>query len=529
MKKITKRMMALSGVLALGLVAARAQSDSALLDALVKKGVLSGKEAEEIRVDEEKNAPVTPASKIAVGNYIKQIQFYGDGRLRYENIGQNFAYQNSNTVVDRERYRLRFGLVYTYSDQLSAGFELRSGTADDTANQSFGGMFNTASINVGKIYLQYKPTDWLTLIGGKFTNPLYTTTDMTWSNDLTPEGGAETLSFTLPLDGGSPSTSVNGKGGSSGGDSSLTVGLTAAQYIYVNSNESNNSAPFSTNNNDVLIIANQIPITWKINKDLTLKVVPGFTFYTGGGNTNYDGGVPVNYNNTGTPPQPYYVYGTNNSSNDPVFVSPNEANDLNIISAPGEFDYKIGKLAARTYWDFDWNVTAGQRVRDVYLGPGGAIAASGGQPASGYGFLPTAPGATRANVTNNNQSLTDGVAWAIGEQIGQNKKKGDWSLSAEFRQIGLGSVDPNINGTDFANSYLNQQGIKLQGIYNFTDYLTGTVTFYDTWNYKGNLYQALGGGSNAIGGGAKPVAGTTQYLVSQTSTQRVQVDIGWKF
>jgi len=39
MKNTTKRVIAIAGVLALGLSAVKAQSDGALLDALVKKGV----------------------------------------------------------------------------------------------------------------------------------------------------------------------------------------------------------------------------------------------------------------------------------------------------------------------------------------------------------------------------------------------------------------------------------------------------------------------------------------------------------
>jgi len=530
MKSVTKRMLALAGVLAIGLVAARAQSDGALLDALVKKGVLSDKEAEDIRADETKDYSKTSASKLAIGDYVKKLQFYGDGRLRFDAYGQQFQYKG-NSVNDRERYRLRFGLIYSYSDNLSAGFELRSGTADDTANQTMGGMFTDASINVSKIYLQYKPIDSLTLIAGKFTQPLYTTTDMMWSNDLTPEGGAETFSYTIPLGGGSAPVrdpkDAKSMAPAAASDSSLTVGWVGGQYIYVNNNESNQTVPFSTNNNDVFVIANQLPITWKVDNDLTVKVVPGFQFYTGGGNTNYDGGVPVNYNNTGTPAAPTFVYGTANSSNDPVFTSPNEADDLNILSAPGEIDYKLFNQSFRTYWDFDWNITANQRVQNVYLGPGGkftAVPAGAAAPsvATAYGFSPTG-GATQAHVRSQNQNLTDGVAWVIGEQIGQNKKKGDWSLLGEFRQLGLGSVDPNTNGTDFANSYLNQQGIKIQGAYNFTDFFTGTVTYYNSWDYKNGLYNDLNGSN------AKAAVGTTQYLVSQSSMQRIQVDLGWKF
>jgi hypothetical protein len=312
------------------------------------------------------------------------------------------------------------------------------------------------------------------------------------------------------------------------------VGLIAAQYIYINQNEAT-TTPFlgSSNTSDVLTFENQIPITWKVNDDLTVKVVPGFTFYTGGGNTNYNGDVA--FNNGGTAPVTF-ASGTANSSSDPVFYSPNAFDDLNVVSAPGEFDYKLLDQKLRTYWDFNWNVTANQRIQNVYLGPGGAFAPGGG--AAGYGFMGTAAsGATafsaaqQAAVRKQNQNLSDGVAWAIGEQIGENKKKGDWSLLGEFRQVGLGALDPNTNGTDYANSYSNQQGVKIMGVYNFTDYFTGSITYYNTWNYKDGLYSALGGGNGlgGPGGTAKPAAGTTQYLVDQASSQRVQVDLGWKF
>jgi len=538
MKNMLKRMTVLVGVLALGLVAVRAQSDSALLDALVKKGVLSAKEAEDIRADETKDYSKTAASKLAVGDYVKKLQFYGDGRLRYETISQQFNLQNQIGVNDRERYRLRFGALYTYSPELSAGLELRSGTAGDTGNQSFGGSYADASINVSKVFVQYKPTEWATLVAGKFTNPLYRTTDMVWADDLTPEGGAESFSWTIPLGGGSTVRDPKDMKAiaPAASDSSLTIGLTMGQYIYINTNESVGKTLGSGNvGSDVITLTTQIPITWKINDNVTAKVVPGFTWYTGGGNVNYASDVPYGENGAGTGPAvPSFTLGTPNSGVDPVFYSPNAFDDLNVVSAPGEIDYKVLGQKLRTYWDFNWNVTANQRIQNVYLGPGGAFAPGGG--AAGYGFMPSVPSgaapafgaAKQAAIRAQNQNLADGVAWAIGEQIGENKKKGDWSLLGEFRQVGLGALDPNTNGTDFANSYQNVQGVKVQGVYNFTDYLTATVTYYNSWNYKNNLYNALGGGSG-LTPGSKPLAGTTQYMVDQAASQRVQVDLGWKF
>ena len=170
-------------------------------------------------------------------------------------------------------------------------------------------------------------------------------------------------------------------------------------------------------------------------------------------------------------------------------------------------DFKVFGVPVRPYWDFNLNLDGKGRVQNVYLDPTGSAPSVG----------------TAASIKKANSALGDNLAWALGLQVGQNKKKGDWSGLAEFRQIGLGALDQNINGTDFADSYANQEGVKLSLAHNFTDFVTGTVTFYDTWDYKSGLYQSLGGGKSA------PTAGTTQYLVSAHTVQRVQVDLGWKF
>ena len=149
---------------------------------------------------------------------------------------------------------------------------------------------------------------------------------------------------------------------------------------------------------------------------------------------------------------------------------------------------------------------------------------------------------------NENRALTDNVAWLVGIQVGKNKKKGDWSIKGDFRQTGLGSIDPNLNDSDFGDSFLNQEGFKVQSTYNFTDYLTGSITYYNTWAYKNGLLNGTPGQSTtndghtalpmtsttAAGGGVGgyavtgPTTGLTG-LVAANSTQRVQVDLQWKF
>jgi len=49
----------------------------------------------------------------------------------------------------------------------------------------------------------------------------------------------------------------------------------------------------------------------------------------------------------------------------------------------------------------------------------------------------------------------------LGVVLGENKKKGDISVSANYRQTGLTAVDPNLNDSDFGKSKLNTEGFKV--------------------------------------------------------------------
>ena len=63
---------------------ARAQSrdDQALLDALVRKGVLSEKEADEISAEAVQGAVTTSAARINIGSWVQELNIGGDIRNR---------------------------------------------------------------------------------------------------------------------------------------------------------------------------------------------------------------------------------------------------------------------------------------------------------------------------------------------------------------------------------------------------------------------------------------------------------------
>ena len=78
----------------------------ALLDKLVDKGVLSVKEANDLREESDKNFSTAYAAKNGMPDWVTALKFNGDLRLRYDRIT---AEDPAFVTRDRFRYRLRFG------------------------------------------------------------------------------------------------------------------------------------------------------------------------------------------------------------------------------------------------------------------------------------------------------------------------------------------------------------------------------------------------------------------------------------
>src|SRR4051794_3005575 len=81
-----------------------AQSSDALIDKLVDKGILTVKEANDLREEADKNFSQAYAVKSGMPDYVNQFKFTGDFRGRYESFnGDNDDFTSRN----RFRYRLR--------------------------------------------------------------------------------------------------------------------------------------------------------------------------------------------------------------------------------------------------------------------------------------------------------------------------------------------------------------------------------------------------------------------------------------
>src|SRR2546423_1970855 len=171
-----------------------------VLKLLLKKNIISQQELNKARTDAEAirtNNASLPAteSKWKINNAIKNVELFGDLRLRYENR-QVHDPGDGRIELNRERIAVRLGLRGEVLDDFYYGLRL------DTANNPrspwvslgtsssgapYQGPFgkSTFNINVGQLYLGWKPASWLDISAGKIPNPFYFT-PMTWDTHSQP-------------------------------------------------------------------------------------------------------------------------------------------------------------------------------------------------------------------------------------------------------------------------------------------------------------------------------------------------------
>ena len=87
----------------------------------------------------------------------------------------------------------------------------------------------------------------------------------------------------------------------------------------------------------------------------------------------------------------------------------------------------------------------------------------------------------------------DPLAWlvGIGYSYGSGKTQGDYSVRVDYREIGLGAIDPNLSDSDFAFGRLNQSGWKVGLSYNLTDFANFNLTYFYTRAIQDRLTNAV--------------------------------------
>ncbi|MCO8314127.1 putative porin [Pseudomonas mandelii] len=216
-------------------------------------------------------------------DWVSRISFDGDIRLRdesryYSGTNSNeivdFAKLNNNgpydvnpnsstslppllnTREDREnlfRLRARLGMKAVISPEWTAGIRIGTGSDNNpvSTTQTLGGGFGKKDIWLDQGYLTWKPSDELTLTGGRIANPFFST-DMLYSTDLNFDGVAAIFDHKLNRDWG-----LFG-----------TVGAFPVEYT--NDTSSSNGFDKEESDNKWLYGA-QIGANWAINSSNRLK------------------------------------------------------------------------------------------------------------------------------------------------------------------------------------------------------------------------------------------------------------------
>ena len=238
-RKIT---FALGATAVLAATSAPAQSVDALLDVMVNKGLITVKEANDLREKSDQDFSTAFASKTGMPDWVTAFKINGDFRGRYEGF-----YANNPNFVDqnRWRYRARIGFTAVMKENFEVGIKLGSGNLDSgiptsgvdpiSNNQTLQNNGSKKGIFVDQAYAKWTPLTTPDLNGavtfGKMQNPFVFNSTMLFDNDYTPEGGALQFGYNL--------------------GSKHTLNLASGAFILDN-NASTSENPFMFNNQLVL-------------------------------------------------------------------------------------------------------------------------------------------------------------------------------------------------------------------------------------------------------------------------------------
>jgi hypothetical protein len=451
----------ITAIVAFGSIPVHAQDADALLNLLVRKKLITAKDAAEVRAEMAKKSktnsalqpitaseagPVATSSseKWKLSTPITELELFGDVRLRYE-IRNGETLSNDTLQRERERYRLRLGLRGILADDWFFGVRLETSQnprstnvtfGDDTSSTSGGGggpfAKGSDGINVGQAYFGYKGFPEITLTAGKMPNPLVNPF-MVWDPDINPEGLAEQWkhTFTFALGGNEAEAepiSYTEKpvalqaNKSKGWDLKIDVFANFAQFVYDDANPENPLGARGVTrqsgarrdqlipNTDAFLLAWQVGARFTFPNTLYAQLAPTFYNYTGNGDTfniHYQGGDPSLPNSAS------------------LAQNQTGINSLLVLDVPAEIGWRLGELPMRLFADFAVNLDGDER-------------------------------AAAAGHTNKGDQR---YAYQIGAGIGRLKRKGDWQLTLFWQRQDQYSLDPNLVDSQFWEPKLNLEGI----------------------------------------------------------------------
>jgi hypothetical protein len=457
------------------------ESHDPLLDLMIQKGMITQEEAKKVqaeadayRTNEIKHAMSSMSSKWDINKAVKKLELYGDVRVRYESR-EAITPIDDRMELDRFRYALRVGLRGDLFEDVYFGLRLETSTNPRSTWVTFGGGSpgpfgkSNAGIAVGQAYLGWRPGGWLDITMGRMPNPLYTT-PMVWDGDLNPEGFAERFKYTV-------------------GHADLFA--TFGQFVYQDNNPSyvspdlmpylypQGSTRTQTSTGTTFLLAWQGGFNYHFTENISLKAAA--TLY------NYIGLVtnlvtPTSSGGIGNTFIGEGAYGGSTNSTAPVNgltsengISYNQVgvNNLMVLEVPAELNFKVGKINARIFGDYGYNLDGAARAQAAVT----ALASQNKLQQTGNTPPLLTYGAQVDDVSAYQIGFAIGNGDRLGLATGAVSKKNTWELRSYWQHIGQYALDPNLLDSDVFEGRGNMQGVVVALAYSFTDNLIATFRY----------------------------------------------------
>ena len=480
-----------------------ADNQDPLLNLLLQKGILTEDEAKKVQAEFDAGRTNAlqmppPESKWKINKAIKSIELFGDLRVRYEYRQADVP--DGRVELDRGRYAVRLGLRGEAFDDFYYGVRLDTAANSRSPWLTFGtsssgipyqGPYgkSTAGIDIGQVYIGWKPESWFDFTIGKMPQPLYTT-PMLWDTDINPEGAAERFKYTI-------------------GEADFFANF--GQFLYQDANPTyatgglgfNGSAGQRTT--PVFQIAWQAGVNYNFKTNLSAKMAATLYQYVGlqTNRSPFFGDSFVGegaFTGPGTANRVNGASGLGTSSSLPGYSSfgfPNNQVGLNhllVLEIPAEVNFKIKSLNARVFGDFAYNIEGKDRAEAA---------------ASGYAaYLAQQSTVSPVTVTPFSPQRNDVKAYQVGFGLGNGgnvygpmqglvygstAKKRTWEARTYWQHVEQYALDPNLLDSDFFEGRANLEGIYAALAYSLTDNVITTLRY----GYAHRINDKLGtGGAN---------------------------------
>jgi hypothetical protein len=478
-----------------------------VLGLLLEKGMITEQEAAKVQAqaDAMRTNEISELreseSQWKISKAVKNMEFFGDVRLRYEN--RTAKDPNGGTIeLNRLRFSVRVGLhgelfddfyygvrVETAANPRSPWVTFGSSASGGSSTSPYQGPFgkSNSTLGIGQAYLGWRPEPWFDITLGQMPNPLYTT-PMIWDSDLNPMGAAEHFKYQV-------------------GDADLFANF--GQFLYADTNPTQAAAgyfnPLTTSSGSLpFLLAWQGGFDYHFSRQVDFKIATTLYNYTA-----YNDGSPLPENPTSdTAPGFNGTYvgqggtlGANNASGGSYNLSPTPSstfggfysdetgiNDLLVLEIPFELNIKTAKLDYRIFGDYAQNLEGDKRAEAAYntsLSP--YFSGTG----AGAGLIPIS-----SPQTHDDKAYQIGFAIAnkdaLGLVYGTNSRKNGWEFRTYWQHVEQYSLDPNLIDSDYFEGAENLQGVYAAIAYGFTDNFVGTFRY----GYADRINNKLGTGGS---------------------------------